>query len=131
MSNVKFEVWLFTFSSKSRSDIYKHLSTEISTGRARVPMSKEVKETREYQKFTQQLADLQKGYSGSNLVVTHPDERGAHDDYPDSWALAVWGTKDAGQVDNTETLNRGKVLSVHSNTSSVFSRRNRVTARRR
>ena len=63
--------------------------------------------------------------------MSHPDERGAHDDYPDSWALAVWGTKDAGQVDNTETQSRSKVMSVHNKVNSVFHRRNRVTARRR
>lgn len=130
-ANVRCEVELFTFSIKSKSDIYKHLQTEIKTGRARFPMSKTVKATVEYQRFTQQLADLQKGYSGSYLVVAHPDERGAHDDYPDSWALAVWGSKDAGQIDNTETLNRNKVLGVHRNNRSAYSSRNRKTARRR
>ena len=130
-ANVRCEVWLFTFSSKSKSDIYKHLQTEINTGRARFPMSQSVRESKEYQKFSQQLADLQKSYSGSYLVVSHPDERGAHDDYPDSWALAVWGTKDVGQVDNTETQSRSKVLGVHKNNTSVFRSRNRVTARRR
>lgn len=129
-ANTKSEVVLFTFSSKSKSEIYKHLQTELNTGRARFPMSQSVKETKEYKKFTQQLADLQKSYSGAYLVVSHPDERGAHDDYPDSWALAVWGTKDAGQVDNTETQSRSKVLGVHKQ-SSVFQRRNRMTARRR
>lgn len=130
-ANVKCEVWLFTFSSKSKSDIYKHLQTEINTGRARFPMSKETKETREYQKFTQQLADLQKSYSGSYLVVAHPDERGAHDDYSDSWALALWGTKDVGQVDNTETQSRSKILGVHQNNTSFYRSRNRKTAKRR
>ena len=130
-ANVKCDVWLFTFSSKSKSDIYKHLQSEINTGRARFPMGSETKETKEYKKFTQQLADLQKGYSGSYLVVSHPDERGAHDDYPDSWALAVWGSKDMGQVDNTETFKRSEVLGVHKNGSSVFRSRNRFTARRR
>ena len=130
-ANVRCEVWLFTFSSKSKSEIYKHLQTEINTGRARFPMSESTKVTKEYQKFTQQLADLQKSYSGSYLVVSHPDERGAHDDYPDSWALALWGTKDAGQVDNTETQDRSKVLSVHKQSGSTFRSRNRFTARRR
>lgn len=130
-ANVRCEVWLFTFSGKSKSEIYKHLQTEINTGRARFPMSKSTIVTKEYQKFTQQLADLQKSYSGSYLVVSHPDERGAHDDYPDSWALALWGTKDAGQVDNTETQDRNKVLSVHKQNGSTFRSRNRFTARRR
>lgn len=129
-ANVRCEVWLFTFSSKSKSDIYKHLQTEIKTGRARFPNSDATKETEEYKDFISQMADLQKGYSGSNLVVAHPDERGAHDDFPDSWALAVWGTKDAGQIDNTETLRRSEVLNAHKG-NSVFRSKNRRTARRR
>lgn len=128
-ANVRFEVVLFTFSSKSKSEIYKHLQTEINTGRARFPMSKETVESQEYKEFTSQMADLQKSYSGSFLVVSHPNERGAHDDYSDSWALAVWGAKDAGQVDNTETQSRNKVLGVHRNTTQ--NRRNRYTGRRR
>lgn len=130
-ANVNYEVWLFTFSSKSKSEIYKHLQSEINTGRARFPMSQETVGTREYQKFSQQLADLQKSYSGSFLVVSHPNERGAHDDYPDSWALAVWGTKDKGQVDNTETKTRSQVMGITQREQSVFRSRNRKTARRR
>lgn len=131
-ANVKFECWLFVFSSKSKSDIYKHLQTEIATGRARFPMSKETKETEEYKKFSQQMADLQKGYSGQFLVVSHPDERGAHDDYPDSWALALWGTRTPSQVDNTETKSRSKVIgNVKKGGESVYRSLNRKTARRR
>lgn len=130
-ANVNFEVILFTFSSKSKSEIYKHLQTEINTGRARFPMDKDTVDSEEYKKFSSQLADLQKSYSGSYLVVAHPDERGAHDDYPDSWALAVWGSRDAGQVDNTETQSRNKVLGVHKNNHSIFKGRNHYTARRR
>ena len=129
-ANVRSEVILFTFSTVSKSEIYKHLQTEISTGRARFPMGEETQNSVEYKKFIQQLGDLQKGYSGSNLVVSHPQERGAHDDYPDSWALSVWGAKDAGQVDNTETQNRNKVMGDSFKTTLYF-RRNKRTARRR
>ena len=131
-ANVKFECWLFVFTSKSKSDIYKHLQTEIATGRARFPLSKETKETEEYKKFSQQMADLQKGYSGQFLVVSHPNERGAHDDYPDSWALALWGTRTPSQVDNTETKSRSKVIgNVKKGGESVYRSLNRKTARRR
>lgn len=129
-ANVRSEVILFTFSTVSKSEIYKHLQTEISTGRARFPMGEETQNSVEYKKFIQQLGDLQKGYSGSNLVVSHPQERGAHDDYPDSWALSVWGAKDAGQVDNTETQSRNKVMGDSFRTTLYF-RRNKRTARRR
>lgn len=128
-ANVNYEVIPFVFGSKSKSDLYKHLDSEIRTGRARFPRGKDTTCTKEYNKFIQQLSDLQKGYSGSNLVVAHPDERGAHDDYPDSWALAVWGTRDPGYVDQTETTDRGESLANYRNRPS--NRRNRFTARRR
>lgn len=130
-ANVTCEVVLFTFSTKSKSELYKFLQTEIATGRARFPMGTDTVSTEEYQEFISQLADLEKGYSGSNLVVSHPDERGAHDDFPDSWALAVWGTRDPGQVDNTETKDMS-MYSRGSNTNQLsYRRRNRRTARRR
>lgn len=130
-ANVRYDVVLFTFSTKSKSDIYKHLNSEIKTGRARFPMGELTKATPEYKKFLEQLADLQKGYSGSHLVVSHPPEKGAHDDYPDSWALAVWGTKDPGHIDATETYSRNQVMNPRKQTKSVFRGRNRITARRR
>lgn len=129
-ANVRYEVIPFVFSTKSKSEIYKHLDSEIKTGRARFPMSESTKETREYQKFTQQLEDLQKGYSGQHLVVSHPSEKGAHDDFPDSWALAVWGAKDKGQVDDTETRDFKQMKGVYTNMTATRAR-NRRTGRRR
>lgn len=131
-ANVKYQVDLFTFSTKSKSELYKHLSSEILTGRAKIPMDEETKKTPEYKKFIHQMSDLQKGYSGSNLVVSHPTERGAHDDYCDSWALAVWGARDPGQIDNTETQDRKDLMYGRSSFSmGVYTRHNRRTARRR
>lgn len=129
-ANLKCDVELFTFSTVSKSQLYKHLQTEINTGRAKVPMGEETVQTKEYNKFTQQMADLQKSYSGSNLVVSHPAERGAHDDYPDSWALSLWGTRDPGQVDNTETRDRNTVMGNPLKTT-VYKSKNRRTAKRR
>ena len=139
-ASVRFEVVPFVFSVKSKSDLYKHLQTEIKTGRARYPNSDSAKKTKEHQKFLEQMGDLQKGYRGASMVVSHPDERGAHDDFPDSWALAVWGAKDQGHVDETETRDRKMVMSGRRYTSgsarhtlqeTVILRRNRRTAKRR
>ena len=125
------EVIPCVFSSGFKSDMYKHLDSEIKTGRAKFPRSPEVTRTREYVNFSRQMADLEKEYRGQTLVCHHPKGRGKHDDYPDSWALAVWGSRDAGQVDNTETQSRSKVLGVHKNNTSIFKGRNHYTARRR
>lgn len=144
-ANVNFEVIPFVFGVKSKSELYKHLQTEIKTGRARYPMGAITKETPEYKKFIEQMGDLQKSYRGADMVVSHPDEKGAHDDYSDSWALAVFGARDRGFVDETETMDRNVALrdkryvsslsSFNRNRNpfggSVTSRRNRKTAKRR
>lgn len=129
-ANLKCEVIPYIFTTKSKSDLYKHLEREITAGRARVCSGEKTRATREYNDFLQQLGDLQKGYSGTNLVVSHPEERGAHDDYPDSWALAVWGCSFEGEVNNTET-NRNKFTEKSKNEKRYYSRRNRLTSRRR
>lgn len=129
-ANLTIEVIPFVFSSVSKSNLYKHLDREIKSKRAKFPMSKDVKQTREYKKFTQQLADLQKGYSGSTLVVAHPPERGAHDDYPDSWALMVWAAKDEGESSKIETQD-SPFKEINKERTTFYSSRNRITARRR
>lgn len=129
-ANLKCEVIPYIFTTRSKSDLYKHLEKEISAGRARVCSGDKTRATKEYNDFLEQLGDLQKGYSGTNLVVAHPDERGAHDDYPDSWSLAVWGCSFAGEVNNTET-NRNKFTEKSKMEKRYYSRRNRLTSRRR
>ena len=130
-ANMPFEVIPFIFTTKSKSEIYKHLDKEISAGRARVCMGEETVQTREYRDFLQQLGDLQKGYSGANLVVSHPDEKEAHDDYPDSWALAVWGCSFKGEVNNTETRNHNKFTEKTQAERTTCRMKNKITARRR
>lgn len=134
-ANVKYPVEAFVFSSKSKSDLYKNFENEINTGRFKYPNSVSAKETKEHQKFTYQMSELQKGYRGSYLVVAHPPEKGAHDDYPDSTALALWGAKTPTTPDETET---GDFMSVFGNRASYNIRynspqqlRNRYTAMRR
>lgn len=134
-ANVNYPVEAFVFSSKSKSDLYKNFENEINTGRFKYPNSAFAKETKEHQKFTYQMSELQKGYRGSYLVVAHPPEKGAHDDYPDSVALALWGAKTPTTPDETET---GDFMSVFGNRNSYNIRynspqqlRNRYTAMRR
>ena len=130
-ANLNCEVIPYIFTQRSKSDLYKHLDKEIAAGRARICMGEQTKQTREYQDFLQQLGDLQKGYSGANLVVAHPDEKGAHDDYPDSWALAVWGCGFRGEVDKTESRAKNKFTEKSQNEIASYRRRNRMTAKRR
>ena len=127
-ANLDCEVIGCNFSS-IKSPMYKHLDTEIKSGRATFPLSDEVRKSREYMEFIKQMGMLQKDYRGQAMVVSHPPERGAHDDYPDSWALAVFGCRD--NVNNVrihvEDTNPFLVKQANNYYRSVNSR----TARRR
>lgn len=136
-ANVRFPVEGFVFSSKSKSDLYKHFESEIETGRFNYPNSATAKECVEHKEFIHQMTDLQKSYRGSYLVVSHPPEKGAHDDYPDSVALALWAAKTPATPDETETADFNNVFgnksfnSVRQNFYSPQQRMNRLTAMRR
>ena len=129
-ANLPCEVIPFVFTPRSKSDLYKHLDREITSGRARVCAGDRTRETREYKEFIRQLAELQKGWNGDKLVVAHGTDRDAHDDYPDSWALAVWGAKQSGDVNNTETV-KNRFTQKTSTQDRAVRLRNTFTARRR
>lgn len=129
-ANLNCDVIPYIFTSKSKSDMYKHLEKEISSGRARVCMGPETVQTREYEMFMEQMGDLQKGYSGQYLVVAHPDEKNAHDDFPDSYALAVWGTSFESETNQTETR-ANKMMKKTQNEQTYYKKVNKLTGRRR
>lgn len=129
-ANRREEVIPYIFTTKSKSELYKHLDKEIAAGRARFCAGEETRHSKDYLLFLEQMGDLQKGYSGQYMVVAHPDEKGAHDDYCDSWALAVWGCSFQGEVNNTQTA-ENQFTKRTPREQQIFKRRNRVTARRR
>lgn len=126
----RIEVIPCIFSSQFKSEMYKNLESEIKTGRAKIPNSPEVKKTREYMNFAKQMGDLQKDYRGQLMIVSHPPMRGAHDDYPDSWALAVLGAREKCDIGTIET-SKNNPLYKEPQRSNYYSPRNSITARRR
>lgn len=74
------------FSAVSKDMMYKNLKVTISELLTDLPQL--VK--KEAERFKLQMLDLQQEYKGQLLSVHHPDDPNAHDDYPDSWALAEW-----------------------------------------
>lgn len=74
------------FSAVSKDLIYKNLKVSIKELLTTLPNLS----TKLGVKFRQQMLDLQQEYKGQLLSVHHPDDANAHDDYPDSWALAEW-----------------------------------------
>lgn len=129
MANLDFEVIPYTFGTQSKSILYKHLDGEIKSKRFSYPASPAAQQTREYKRFMEQFTELHKGYSGQHMVVHHPPERGKHDDYPDSTALAVWAAK--GQPIGTPEQEQNVFAAHRKEKSFITTRRNRLTARRR
>lgn len=74
------------FSAVSKDMIYKNLKVTIKELLTTLP----ILDTKEAEKFRMQLLDLQQEYKGQLLSVAHPNDPNAHDDYPDSWALAEY-----------------------------------------
>lgn len=128
-ANLNYEVIPYVFGTSSKSDLYKHYDAEIKAGRFSYPANEDTKETREFKRFQKQHIDLQKGYSGQNMVVSHPPERGAHDDYCDSSALAVWGAKGDGV--EKPVVEKNPFASIKKEQTMFYNARNRLTARRR
>lgn len=74
------------FSQVSKDMMYKNLKVTIKELLTTLPKL----DTKKGERFKQQMLDLQQEYKGQLLSVSHPDDANAHDDYPDSWALAEW-----------------------------------------
>ena len=128
-ANVPFEVIPFVFSTQSKSDMYKYLDGEIKSKRSMFPRGEMTVRTREYTQFLSQMGDLQKNYKGAVMQVCHPPNRGAHDDYPDSYALAVYGTKD--QTDTVVVETEKENIIMKKKQSRFYTSRNKITAKRR
>lgn len=129
-ASLRCEVVPYVFTPKAKSDLYKNLIKEITTGRARIPFSSRVTSSPEYLNFIEQMGNMQKGYRGQYLVCSHPDIKGAHDDYPDSYALAVWGASFQGDVSHVETRDKKDVIGKDEKFNFYRSAK-RLTAKRR
>lgn len=78
-----------TSDSKNQSERWKHLLAIIERGMFIYPASAQARRTRSWKRFKQQMVDLEKKFQGPYMLAEAPDVRGAHDDYPDSAALAA------------------------------------------
>lgn len=73
---------------------WKHLQEVMNQGLIGWPAGAKVRRKKVYQRFIQQMTDLEKHYQGKYMLAAAPKAAEAHDDYPDSLALAVWLTKE-------------------------------------
>lgn len=65
-----------------------HLTQLIQRNQLVIPGHSKARRTRRWQKFNQQMGDLERVNRGPYVLAAAPDERGAFDDYPDSLAIA-------------------------------------------
>lgn len=85
-SDEKSGLYAVKFSAVSKDNMYRNLKITIKELLTTLPKLS----TKMGEKFRLQMLDLQQEYKGQLLSVHHPDDANAHDDYPDSWALAEW-----------------------------------------
>jgi hypothetical protein len=88
----KINVVPFVFSPTSKDIGYKYFIGEVNAKRLTIPAHPNVRETKRFKKFEQQMTTIKKHYSGKFLSPKPVDEEKGHDDFPDSLMLAVFGT---------------------------------------
>lgn len=76
-------------SSAEQSERWKYLSQIIDRRKLSWPYGAKVRERRVVRRFMQEMADLRKEFRGPYMKVEAPREADAHDDYPDSLAIAA------------------------------------------
>lgn len=106
MTPYNVEVEAFNFSAKTKSDGYKFFYSDICGKRFTFPAGEEARKSRPYRNFVFQMRDLKKEYDKGLMQVAHPDEKGAHDDYPDSAMLACWGANNPAQVNQIDFMEK-------------------------
>lgn len=82
------EVVAATSSQAEQSKRFKHLMTLMERRLIGWPAHSNVRRTRLWQKFVQEMLDAEKVYKGPHFTVAAPDEAWAHDDFVDSLSLA-------------------------------------------
>jgi hypothetical protein len=79
------EIIPYAFSTPSKSEMWYSLLNDIDTARIIIPGNRSVRDTMMYQRFTEQMLNMQKSYSGAYLVAEKSP--GYLDDYVDSLGL--------------------------------------------
>lgn len=80
--------------AQEQSKRWKHLTELMSRRLISWPAHPYTRRLRTYKRFYQQMTDAERIYKGGNMLVAAPNENDAHDDYPDSLALATWLTRE-------------------------------------
>lgn len=77
-----------------QSPRWSHLMALMSRGLVSWPGASNTKRSKIWKRFERQMVALEKEYRGRFLMAAAPKESDAHDDYPDSLAIACWMTRE-------------------------------------
>lgn len=88
--NTRFYLERVKFSRMSKDLMYTNLTAVIKKRLTSLPLLVEDGEytSEEAKMFWNEMVELQKKVIGEMIVISHPNGDDAHDDFPDSWALA-------------------------------------------
>ena len=75
-------------SQQEQSKRWKHLKALIDRRMISWPAHAHTRRLSRWRRFYQQMTDLETKFTGPNFMAAAPDEAHAHDDYPDSLAIA-------------------------------------------
>lgn len=89
------EVVAVPSTTPEQSRRWKHLRELMGRGAVVFPWHAKTRRLKVWQRFHQQMVDLEKRFTGPHMIAEAPDEADAHDDFPDSLALACMLTLDA------------------------------------
>lgn len=94
MPHITFVECLDSLGEQSRR--FKYLKQLMERKRILWPMGSKVRKLKVFRRFRQEMEDAELDYKGPNMAVAAPNAVGAHDDYVDSLAIAVFMTADTG-----------------------------------
>jgi hypothetical protein len=89
------EVVPLASNSSDQSVRWKHLMQLMQRHKIGWPAHAKTRRLRPYKRFHQQMVDLEKKYQGKYILAAAPEVNEAHDDYPDSLAIACAMTIEA------------------------------------
>lgn len=100
--------------NSDQSERWKYLKQLLDHGQISWPAGAKVRSRKVYKRFRQEMEDLEIHFKGPYVLAEAPKANDAHDDYPDSLAMAcilskLEGDDDSGQVEVSSNVLYGRV----------------------
>ncbi len=84
------KVMPLSYGGRNKEKIFLKVENEIAAGRLSLPILDNVKISKEYREFIEELKIFRKVFSGSSIKFSAPDGKGLHDDFISSMANFIY-----------------------------------------